>query len=121
MPAENRPKNWIHQFARHKPKPPNYAEKTLAAYRLGMKAKGSIRGVRVLVAEDSCPACRALAEAEYTPDNAPILPLAECRHPSGCRCAYTPVMAEHESLRSLIRATNHQTSDSADSARAARD
>jgi hypothetical protein len=103
MPAENRPKSWIHQFARHKPKPPNYAEKTLTAYRLGMKAKGSIIGVRILVSEDSCLACRNLAEAVYTPDSAPILPLAECTHVGGCRCAYTPVMSSHERLTELIQ------------------
>ena len=84
--------SWIQQFARNKPKPPDYAERTLKAYRMGIKAGGSIRGVRVLVSEDSCPTCRALAESTYTPDNAPVLPLAGCTHPTGCRCAYTLVM-----------------------------
>lgn len=102
MPAENRPQTWIHQFARRKPKPPNYAEKTLTAYRLGMKAKGSIVGVRILVSEASCPTCRALADQVYTPDTAPHLPHADCTHPDGCRCAYTPVMRSHERLEELI-------------------
>lgn len=104
MPAETRPQTWIHQFARRKPKPANYAEKTLAAYRLGMKAKGAIVGVRVLVSESSCPTCRAMADQVYTPDTAPHLPHAGCTHPDGCRCAYTPVMRSHERLTALINA-----------------
>jgi hypothetical protein len=104
MAPENRPPSWIHQFARHKPKPANYADKTLAAYRLGMKARGAIVGVRVLAAEDSCPACQALAGQTYLPDDAPRLPHAGCTHPGGCRCAYTPVMRDHQHLADLIRA-----------------
>lgn len=102
MPPENPRPSWIHQHARRRTKPANYAEKTLAAYRLGMKAKGAIVGVRVLASDDSCPACRALAETVYTPDNAPMLPHAGCTHPEGCRCAYTPVMRTHEQLAALI-------------------
>src|SRR5262245_54293744 len=104
MPTETRPPTWIHQFARHKPKPANYAEKTLAAYRLGMKAKGAIVGVRVLVSDDSCPTCQAMAAEVYTPDTAPRLPHPGCTHPAGCRCAYTPVMRSHERLAALINA-----------------
>ena len=102
MPAEKRPQTWIQQFARQKPKPANYAEKTLAAYRLGMKAKGPIVGVRVLVSESSCPACRAMADQLYTPDTAPLLPHPGCTHPQGCCCAYAPVMRSHERLEALI-------------------
>lgn len=109
MPAETRPQTWIHQFARRKPKPANYAEKTLAAYRLGMKAKGAIVGVRVLVSESSCPTCRALADQVYTPDTAPHLPHPGCTHPEGCRCAYTPVMRSHEQLTALINAESGRT------------
>ena len=104
MPLEKAPQSWIQQHARHKPKPPDYAEKTLAAYRLGLRAKGAIVGVRLLTAEDSCPTCRALAEQVYTPDTAPRLPHAGCTHPAGCRCAYTPEMRGHERLAALIRA-----------------
>lgn len=102
MPPEKPPQSWIQQHARHKPKPPDYAEKTLAAYRLGMRAKGAIVGVRVLVAGDSCPACQALAGPVYTPDTAPRLPYAGCTHPDGCRCAYTPEMRQHDRLAALI-------------------
>jgi hypothetical protein len=104
MTAEKRPQTWIHQFARRKPKPANYADKTLTAYRLGMKAKGAIVGVRVLVSDNSCPTCRAMADQVYTPDTAPRLPHTGCTHPDGCRCAYTPVMRSHERLTMLINA-----------------
>ena len=83
---------WMRQFARSKPKAPDYAEKTLAAYRIGIKAGGAIQGIRILVGEDSCPVCRVHADRTYTPDDAPILPLAECTYPEGCRCAYTLAM-----------------------------
>ena len=84
--------SWIYQFVRTKPKAPEYAEKALKGYRLGIKAGGTIQGIRVLVGEESCPTCRANAERVFTPDDVPILPLAGCTHPDGCRCAYTLAM-----------------------------
>jgi hypothetical protein len=87
--------SWIRDHVRT-PKDPDYARRVLGRYRLGMKAGGAIRGVRVLSGPDSCPACRAMAQGVYTPDEAPRIPLAECTHPAGCRCAYTAVMAYEE-------------------------
>jgi len=84
--------SWISEFVRTRPKSPGYAEKTLAGYRLGIKAGGSIQGVRILIGDDSCPQCRMHAERIFTPDDAPKLPLSECSHPKGCRCAYTLAM-----------------------------
>jgi len=75
-----------------KPKDASYARIVLARYRLGMKAGGAIRGVRIIAGADSCPACRAAAQTVYMPDEAPLIPIQECTHPQGCRCAYTPVM-----------------------------
>lgn len=83
---------WISQFSRTRPKPANYAEKALSAYRLGVKAGGAIQGVRILVGEDSCAECRLHADIVYSPEDAPILPLDGCTHAEGCRCAYTPAM-----------------------------
>ena len=54
------PFDWLKSFHQEIEKAPDYAEKTLAAYRLGMKAKGSIRGVRIEVDPEGCPASRAL-------------------------------------------------------------
>ncbi len=84
---------WLNNFHRDMEKPADYAERTLAAYRLGMRAKGSIRGVRVAVDENSCPAAHGLpADAVYHPDDAPHLPLPDCPHARQCPCVYRPVM-----------------------------
>ena len=47
--------------------------------------------VRILVAEDSCPACQAL-EGTYEKDAVPILPVEGCSHRLGCRCFYQPYL-----------------------------
>lgn len=87
------PFNWINDFLRDTEKAPNYAEKTLAAYKLGMKAKGSIRGVRIDIDAEGCSACAALdPNAVYDPDEAPRLPLSDCDKGARCRCVYRPVM-----------------------------
>lgn len=84
---------WLNKFHKEMEKPDNYAEKTLAQYRLGMKAKGSIAGVRIVVDADGCAACKALdATAVYHPDDAPHLPLPTCSKGRRCQCVYRPVM-----------------------------
>ena len=86
--------DWLDDFQQEMEKPANYAEKTLAAYRLGMRAKGSIAGVRIVADPEGCAAVRALdADAVYHPDNAPHLPLAGCDRGRRCRCVYRPVMS----------------------------
>lgn len=82
---------WLQDHVR-RPKDARYAERVLNQYRLGMKSHGAIRGVRVITGPDSCPTCRAHAEAVYHPDEAPIIPMVGCTHPGGCRCAYAAVM-----------------------------
>ncbi len=83
--------NWLREHVRG-PKDADYARRVLERYRLGMRARGAIKGVRVVTGTDSCPSCQALADTVYHPDDAPILPFSECTHPEGCRCAYSPVM-----------------------------
>lgn len=84
---------WLNDFHKEMEKPADYAERTLAAYRLGMKAGGSIAGVRIQVDDASCPAAQALpAGVVYHPDDAPRLPLPECALGRHCRCVYRPVM-----------------------------
>ncbi len=84
---------WLKGFHQDMEKAPDYAEKTLAAYQLGMKAKGSIRAVRIVVDADGCAASRTLdPAAEYQPDDAPHLPLPTCSKGGRCRCVYRPVM-----------------------------
>lgn len=81
--------SWISKFARNSPKSRDYAERTLAAYRLGIKAGGAIRGIRILTGEGTCDTCLSHANAIYSPDDAPKLPHQDCTHSEGCRCAYT--------------------------------
>lgn len=84
---------WLKGFQQDQQKPENYAEKTLAAYRLGMKAKGSIAGVSITIDQNGCAACKALIPgAIYAPDDAPHLPLPDCDRGRDCRCVYRPVM-----------------------------
>jgi hypothetical protein len=84
---------WLNKFHKEMEKPENYAEKTLAQYRLGMKAKGSIAGVAISIDDEGCAAARALEPgAVYHPDDAPHLPLPGCSKGQGCRCVYRPVM-----------------------------
>lgn len=88
------PFDWINNFLQSIEKPADYAEKTLAAYRLGMKAGGSIGGVEILIDERGCEAARQLAPGEvYHPDEAPHLPLPDCTQARRCQCVYRPVMA----------------------------
>ncbi|MCP4426488.1 MAG: ATP-binding protein [Chloroflexi bacterium] len=84
---------WLNKFHKGMAKPDDYAEKTLAQYRMGMKAKGAIAGVAVLIDEAGCDACKELdPEAVYHPDDAPRLPLPDCTKGRDCRCVYRPVM-----------------------------
>lgn len=86
--------DWLSTFQRGLEKGPDYAEKTLAAYALGMKAKGSIVGVSIEVDPECCDAARKLpADAVYQPAHAPRLPLPGCARGEKCRCVYRPVMS----------------------------
>jgi nucleoside-diphosphate-sugar epimerase len=85
--------DWLTRFQHQMDKDPAYAEKTLAAYELGMKAKGSIVGVAVEPGPDSCDLARRLpAGRVYQPSEAPRLPLPECPQGRRCGCVYRPVM-----------------------------
>ncbi len=85
--------DWLRSFQQSMAKPDDYAEKTLAAYRLGMRANGSIAGVSITPDPDGCAACKRLeAEALYHPDDAPHLPLSDCDRQTSCGCVYRPVM-----------------------------
>jgi hypothetical protein len=89
--------DWLNKFHGGMEKEPAYAEKTLAAYRLGMRGKGSIVGVRIQRAEGCCDAARQLPEDKiYHPDEAPRLPLPECSQGRQCGCVYRPVMTYEE-------------------------
>jgi hypothetical protein len=88
---------WLTKFHHDEQKPEDYAEKTLAAYRLGIKAKGSIAGVIIETAEGCCAAARALPIGMvYHPNEAPRLPLENCPFGRKCRCVYRPKMTYQE-------------------------
>jgi hypothetical protein len=85
--------DWLNNFHQEMEKPLDYAEKTLAAYRLGMRAKGSIAGVRIQPDPQGCAASCALdGAAVHHPDEAPRLPLPHCDKSRRCGCVYRPVM-----------------------------
>lgn len=47
--------------------------------------------VRILVAPDACPVCRAF-EGAYELDEVPELPLEGCSRPNVCNAVYAPVL-----------------------------
>jgi hypothetical protein len=88
------PLEWLNAFHRGQKKTPDYAEKTLAAYALGMKGKGAIVGVRIQVGDPCCDAARLLPGGHvYDPATAPRLPLPGCPLAERCGCVYRPAMA----------------------------
>ena len=85
--------DWIKRFQQQMDKPHDYAEKTLAQYRLGMRAKGAIVGVRIVPDPAGCAASRQLdPSAVHHPDEAPHLPLPDCDKGRRCQCVYRPHM-----------------------------
>lgn len=56
-------------------------------------ANERVSRVRLIVADDACPACRS-AEGEFTKDRVPSLPVRGCSHAHGCRCFYQPALVE---------------------------
>jgi hypothetical protein len=85
---------WLERFQGETRKDADYTEKTLAAYSLGMRAKGSIVGVVIHRAPDCCDAARNLALGKvYDPADAPRLPLPDCSKGNQCGCVYRPQMA----------------------------
>lgn len=91
---EPMPFDWLNGFHRQMEKETEYAEKTLAAYALGMKAKSSIVGVVTEAGPDCCEAARRLPAGKiYLPSDAPRLPLPECPQGRRCSCVYRPAMS----------------------------
>lgn len=52
-----------------------------------------VKNIRLVVAEDACPACAA-AEGTYEKEKAPALPVEGCSEVNGCRCFYEPMLDE---------------------------
>ena len=93
---------WLNKFLQKTEKDADYAERTLAAYRLGMRAKGSIVGVVIQPAANCCEAAGKLpANQVYDPNNAPRLPLPGCPHGCHCGCVYRPIMSYQQGARNF--------------------
>lgn len=56
-----------------------------------LQANPRVKDVRLIVAHDCCPACRA-AEGTYDKTKVPRLPIEGCSHALGCRCFYEPML-----------------------------
>jgi hypothetical protein len=57
------------------------------------KENPRVKYVRVVVANDCCPACLEL-EGAYAKEEVPHLPAEGCSHHLGCRCFYQPFLTE---------------------------
>ena len=68
-------------------------ESETARARAQMQANPRVSLVRVAVAQDACPACKA-AQGTHDKHAAPPLPIEGCSGALGCRCHYDPVLTE---------------------------
>ena len=94
------PFDWLEKLSRDVPKSADYAEKALAGYTLGMKARGAIAGVVLQIAPDCCDAARRLPPGEvYDPKDAPRVPLEGCTLGIRCGCLYRPLMKYQENRK----------------------
>jgi len=86
--------DWLNKFLHKTEKDPNYTQKALASYALGIKAKGALAGVIAQPGPDCCDAARCLAPGKvYSPREAPHLPLPNCTRGLHCDCVYRPAMS----------------------------
>lgn len=58
-----------------------------------MQANPRVLNIRLIVAADACPTCRAAA-GTYPKDSVPRLPVEGCSNGLGCRCFYEPMLTE---------------------------
>ncbi|MEM7800011.1 MAG: hypothetical protein AAF633_12535 [Chloroflexota bacterium] len=85
--------SWLNKFHQTMGKAADYAEKKLAAYKLGMASNGSILGVRIETPNGCCSDAEALEkDVIFYPADAPRFPLTTCSLGDQCPCVYRPVM-----------------------------
>ena len=58
-----------------------------------MRDNPRVVNLRLVVANDCCPACQAV-EGTYQKDQLPALPVEGCSHAYGCRCFFEPMLDE---------------------------
>jgi hypothetical protein len=97
---KKKPKSGMRWLRNHtlNPKGSDYAQRVINRYRLGMRARGALQGIKIITAPDSCSACQALADTVYHPDQTPIIPIEQCSNRQGCRCTYSPMMTFESAL-----------------------
>jgi hypothetical protein len=58
---------------------------------------GTIDGIALVAADaNACEACLTVTDRSYIPSGLPLLPIAECTRPGGCRCRYEPNVTVYE-------------------------
>lgn len=84
---------WLKKFQHQMPKNSDYAKKRLESYRLGINARGAVKGIMIEVDDHCCEQARTVFPGKfYQPDNAPHIPLDDCPVAEKCRCVYRPLM-----------------------------
>lgn len=72
----------------------NLAEFSFTAVaRKRLQDNSRVKGIRISVADDSCPTCQKMQGA-YAKDQVPALPVEGCSHENGCRCFYEPILED---------------------------
>lgn len=64
-----------------------------AAALADFRANPRVSRIRLITANDACPACRD-AQGAFDKANVPDLPVSGCSHKHGCRCFYEPFLTE---------------------------
>jgi len=71
-------------------------DRQLARFQ-AMYLDGGIDGVALVAADsNACQICLALTDRSYIPSGLPVLPIAGCQRPGGCRCRYEPNVTVYE-------------------------
>jgi len=66
---------------------------TVAVALRRFRANTRVKNLRLVVAEEACPTCKAHA-GTYEKEQAPTLPLEGCSCPHGCTAFYEPMLDE---------------------------
>lgn len=66
---------------------------TASRARVTLQENPRVSRIRLIVADDACPACREL-EGDYAKNDLPDLPTRGCSNPHTCRCFYEPMLVE---------------------------
>jgi hypothetical protein len=66
---------------------------TTAQARRRFQENNRVSYIRIMVADNCCPACRE-AEGAFKKEETPILPVEGCSSSNGCCCFYQPFLNE---------------------------